>query len=55
MGELSGNLVGVEFHDRAGATDVVLTHEFFSDATTRDSHNNGLKGFVELLGQYFEG
>jgi uncharacterized protein YndB with AHSA1/START domain len=55
IGELTGTLVTVEFHDRAGATDVVLTHEFFPDPATRDSHNNGWNGCVELLGQYLQG
>ena len=41
IGEMTGTLVTVDFHDRGGATEVVLSHEFFPNEQERDAHNRG--------------
>ena len=45
-------LVTVEFFDRDGATEIVLTHELFTDEHMRDEHNNGWGGCIDRLEQY---
>ncbi len=48
--DVSGDtLVTVEFHDRGGATEMVLTHERFADKPTRDKHNEGWTGCLDRL------
>lgn len=42
-------LVTVEFRNRDGETELVLTHEQFPDAETRDKHNEGWSGCLERL------
>lgn len=42
-------LVTVEFLDRGGATEVVLTHEGFADAGSRDQHATGWNGCLGSL------
>lgn len=42
-------LVTVEFHDRGGATDIILTHEYFPTVKARDSHNEGWTGCLDRL------
>jgi len=42
-------LVTVEFHDRGGATEVVLTHELFPDAEIADKHNEGWTSCLDRL------
>ena len=45
-------IVTVEFHDRGRETEVVLTHERFPNAATRDDHQKGWTGCLEQLGKY---
>ena len=45
-------VVTVEFIDRDGATEVVLTHEQFPDEHMRDEHDNGWGGVLAQLGKY---
>lgn len=46
-------LVTVEFHDRGGATEVVLTHERFPDEKTRTDHEQGWSAcFEKLAGEF---
>lgn len=42
-------LVTVEFFDRAGQTEVVLTHERFANAKARDAHTEGWSGCLVSL------
>jgi len=42
-------LVTVEFHDRGGSTEVVVTHELFPDQKIRDDHNRGWSGCLDRL------
>ena len=42
-------LVTVEFIDRDGATEVVLTHELFSSQEARDEHEKGWNGVLDQL------
>lgn len=42
-------LVTVEFHDRGGATELVLTHENFPTVKVRDSHQEGWNGCLNRL------
>ncbi len=42
-------LVTVEFLDRDGGTEVMLTHERFPAAPVRDEHNKGWMGCLEQL------
>lgn len=45
-------LVTVEFHDRDGKTDLVLTHEGFASEKSRDGHNAGWDGALEKLAKH---
>lgn len=45
-------LVTVEFHDRGGSTEIVLTHEFFPDDKARDEHNKGWTGCLDRLAKF---
>jgi uncharacterized protein YndB with AHSA1/START domain len=45
-------IVTVEFLDRGQSTEVVLTHERFPSAATRDDHGKGWTGCLERLGRY---
>ena len=47
-------LVTVEFHDLGGKTEVVLTHEFFTDVNMRDQHSQGWTGCLEQLATLLE-
>jgi uncharacterized protein YndB with AHSA1/START domain len=47
--EMGETLVTVEFLDRAGSTEVVLTHELFPTEKIRDDHNNGWSGCLDRL------
>ncbi|OFX30736.1 MAG: hypothetical protein A2Z07_09495 [Armatimonadetes bacterium RBG_16_67_12] len=51
-GDGSETLVTVEFHDRGAATEVVLTHERFTDAAMRDQHAQGWNGCFDQLTKY---
>lgn len=42
-------LVTVEFHDRGGTTELVLTHEYLPDAAARDKHGEGWTGCLNRL------
>ena len=42
-------LVTVEFFDRGGATEVLLTHAVFSSTELRDDHNRGWNGCFDAL------
>ena len=46
MGE---TLVTLEFRDREGSTDLILTHEFFPTQELRDEHNKGWDGCLSRL------
>ncbi len=48
-------LVTVEFHDVGGATEVVLTHEYFPATSMRDEHSNGWSGCLDQLAKLMEG
>ena len=45
-------LVTVEFFDRNGATEVVLTHQQFPDQHMRDEHEGGWGGALAQLERY---
>ena len=42
-------LVTVEFREREGATEVILTHSFFAGADQRDLHLSGWQGCLNRL------
>jgi uncharacterized protein YndB with AHSA1/START domain len=42
-------LITIEFNERAGATEVVLTHELFPSVEERDHHNQGWIGCLDRL------
>lgn len=44
-------LVTVEFRNRDGETELILTHEQFPDAAARDKHNEGWSGCLDRLRQ----
>ena len=48
-------LVTVEFNDRDGATEVVLTHELFPDAEIAGKHSEGWTSCLNRLEKVFEG
>lgn len=39
----------VEFFERSGGTEVVLTHVGLADAESRDNHQEGWEGTLERL------
>lgn len=45
-------VVTIEFLDRGGRTEVVLTHEKFPSDAARDEHNKGWTGCLDRFGQY---
>lgn len=47
--ELGDTLVTVEFHDRAGSTEVVLTHELFPNEQAREDHAKGWSSSFDCL------
>jgi uncharacterized protein YndB with AHSA1/START domain len=49
VGGLTGTLVTVDFYERGGATEVVLSHEFFPSEQERDAHNRGWNLTFNLL------
>ena len=49
MGE---TLVSVEFHDRGGRTELVLTHELFPSDKARQEHNKGWGGCLDRLEKF---
>lgn len=48
-------LVTVEFHDRDGVTEVVLTHELFPDAEIAGKHDEGWASCLDRLVGVFAG
>ena len=50
--KLEGTLVTFEFHDRAGSTEVVLTHELLPSPQEYDDHKQGWTGCLEKLEEY---
>ena len=55
-GDPSGDtVVTIDFIDRGGETEVVVTHERFATATARDMHANGWKGCLDRLATLAEG
>jgi uncharacterized protein YndB with AHSA1/START domain len=51
-GDAGDTLVTIEFFERDGSTEVVLTHEKFPSDAARDEHNKGWTGCFDRLGQY---
>ncbi|HEV3229498.1 MAG TPA: SRPBCC domain-containing protein [Solirubrobacteraceae bacterium] len=47
--EPNESVVTVEFHDRGGATDVVLVHEGLASEQSREAHEHGWVGVLENL------
>jgi uncharacterized protein YndB with AHSA1/START domain len=47
--EVGETLVTLELHERAGQTELLLTHERFPDGDLRDRHHAGWTGALELL------
>ncbi len=47
--DMSETLVTVEFHDRGGQTEVVLTHELFPTPEWREQHAHGWNGCLARL------
>ena len=47
--ELGDTLVTVQFHDRGGSTEVVLTHELFPTEKARQEHERGWSGGLDNL------
>ncbi|MBC5811191.1 MAG: SRPBCC domain-containing protein [Candidatus Eremiobacteraeota bacterium] len=45
-------LVTVEFHDRGGKTELVLTHDQFAKADSRDRHEDGWNRTFDKLAAY---
>lgn len=51
--EASETLVTVEFHDRGGSTEVILTHELFPDTETAGKHEQGWTSCLNRLEKLF--
>ena len=51
-GDAGDTLVTIEFFERGGQTEVVLTHERFLTEEARDAHNKGWLGCLDRLQQY---
>jgi uncharacterized protein YndB with AHSA1/START domain len=52
IAELDGTVLTVEFFDRGDSTEVVLTHEQFTDTAIRDRHNAGWNLCFDRLGEH---
>jgi uncharacterized protein YndB with AHSA1/START domain len=46
------SLVTIEFHDLGNSTEVILTHEQFSNLEDRDKHAQGWTGCLEQLNKF---
>ncbi|HSS44215.1 MAG TPA: SRPBCC domain-containing protein [Thermoanaerobaculia bacterium] len=46
------SLVTIEFLDRGGKTEVILTHEKFPSEAARDEHNKGWTGCLDRLEKF---
>lgn len=51
-GDAGDMFVTIEFFERGGSTEVILTHEKFPSDAARDEHNKGWTGCLDRLGQY---
>jgi uncharacterized protein YndB with AHSA1/START domain len=51
-GGTEDTIVTVEFLDHGESTELVLTHERFPDAATRDNHNKVWTGCLDRLARY---
>lgn len=51
IGNSGDTLVTVEFHDRDGATELVLTHERFTSEASRQDHATGWEGCLDAIGR----
>jgi hypothetical protein len=49
MREVGETLVTVEFHDLGNSTEIIVTHERFPDAGTRDRHRSGWEPCLDRL------
>ena len=49
--DVGETLVTVEFRDRGNSTELILTHERFPTAETRDEHRKGWTGCLDRLPQ----
>jgi len=47
--DVGETLVTVEFRDRGNSTELILTHELFPTAETRDEHTKGWTGCLDRL------
>jgi uncharacterized protein YndB with AHSA1/START domain len=56
-GALEGNqtILSLDFHDRAGDTELVLTQENFTDAQSRERHEEGWNAILDKLPSLFDG
>ena len=50
VGDSGDTLVTVEFHDRGGRTELVLTHERFTTEAARKDHAQGWEGCLDGIG-----
>lgn len=50
-GEPIETQVTVEFHDNGSETEMILTHEMFPNAESRDKHDEGWSGCLNRLGK----
>ena len=51
-GESGDSLVTIEFHDRGGRTEVVLTHEQLPSAVSREEHASGWQRCLEDIARW---
>lgn len=51
IGEVDGTVLTVEFFNRGDSTEVVLTHERFTDPAMRDRHDAGWNACFDRLGE----
>jgi uncharacterized protein YndB with AHSA1/START domain len=51
---LEGTLVTFEFHDRAGSTEIELTHELLPNARQVEDHRQGWSGCLDKLDELLE-
>lgn len=45
-------ILRLDFHDREGATELVLTHENFTDAASRGRHEDGWNACLDNLARF---
>jgi uncharacterized protein YndB with AHSA1/START domain len=51
---LEGTLVTFEFHDRAGSTEIELTHELLPNARQIEDHRQGWSGCLDKLNELLD-